>query len=387
MLQQSSKPLKLTHAQERVAQQSNLFGFQLLNTTATQTETAKNICLSPLSVSIAFGAALNGANGETRSEIERVLQLAGKTPEEINETYQALLAQLPKADPKVQLNIANALWYDKSFGPSIRPEFLVTNKTYFGSRVEGLDFRSPSALTAINDWVKGATQNKIGKILERIEPSEVLFLMNALYFKGQWQYEFKKNATQQDTFYPETGSNLQVSMMQQTTSLAYSRNDLYEAVELPYGDGVYVMNIFLPREGKTAREVLTDLTTSWPSNLHQFKSQKLSLFLPRWKNTFDINLNEVLQAMGIKRAFSRNSADFSNITPDLLWISKVIHKTFIEVNEEGTEAAAATSIGFTRDSANIVPQMVVNRPFVYLIREKSSGTIVFSGIVHDPNGQ
>ncbi|MBL7977395.1 MAG: serpin family protein [Bacteroidetes Order II. Incertae sedis bacterium] len=383
-VQNQAQPLKLSDAQQKVAQKSNHFGFDLLNHTLKEETQNPNVVVSPLSVSMAFGLALNGAKGNTRTEIENTLAIAGLSPEAINQTYRTLLDQLPKLDPKVQLNIANAIWYDQQFGTAVKPDFLATNQTYFDAKVQALNFKDPAAVNTINNWVNTSTKGKISKILDSISANEVMFLMNALYFKGTWTTEFDEKETSNAPFTVSPGKNTNVPMMKQTGQMAYAENDLFQAVELPYGDEIYTMTILLPKEGGSSEKIIADLSSKWDSWQSTFRKQKIALQLPRWKTAYEVTLNGILQTLGIKEAFMGGIADFTGIADARLSISKVKHKTFIEVNEKGTEAAAVTSIGIEVTSFPNMPQMVVNRPFLFVIREKSSGTILFLGQIQDP---
>ena len=383
-VQNQAQPLKLSDAQQKVALKSNRFGFDLLNQTLKEETQNPNVVVSPLSVSMAFGLALNGAKGNTRTEIESTLGVAGLSPEEINQTYRALLDQLPTLDPKVQMNIANAIWYDRQFGTAVKPDFLASNQTYFDAKVEALNFKDPVAVNTINNWVNTSTKGKIAKILDSISTSEVMFLMNALYFKGTWTTEFDEKETSNTPFAISPGTNTNVPMMKQTGQMAYAENDLFQAVELPYGDEMYSMTILLPKEGKSPKSIIAEMPSKWDIWQSAFREQKIALQLPRWKTAYEVTLNNILQSLGIKEAFMGGVADFTGIADARLSISKVKHKTFIEVNEKGTEAAAVTSIGIEVTSFPNMSQMVVNRPFLFVIREKSSGTILFLGRIQDP---
>lgn len=258
-VQNQAQPLKLSDAQQKVALKSNRFGFDLLNQTLKEETQNPNVVVSPLSVSMAFGLALNGAKGNTRTEIESTLGVAGLSPEEINQTYRALLDQLPTLDPKVQMNIANAIWYDRQFGTAVKPDFLASNQTYFDAKVEALNFKDPVAVNTINNWVNTSTKGKIAKILDSISTSEVMFLMNALYFKGTWTTEFDEKETSNTPFAISPGTNTNVPMMKQTGQMAYAENDLFQAVELPYGDEIYSMTILLPKEGKSPKSIIAEM--------------------------------------------------------------------------------------------------------------------------------
>lgn len=377
-------PLNLTEAQRKIAQRAEPFGLNLLDQVAQRAETDQNVILSPLSVSLAFGLLLNGADAETRTEMEKALALDGMSAQTINETYRDLLDQLPKADSKVTFTTANAIWYRNTFGPSIKPDYLNTNQVYFGAKVQGLDFSSPSAVKTINDWVKENTNGKIEKLVDQLSDTEVMYLTNALYFKGKWTHEFKASDTASKPFTSGKGTQVTVNMMQQETTLPYFENPKLQAVELPYGNGTYSMTVLLPKSGTTVSDVAASLKSDWATVAGGLTKQSVELSLPRWKMNYDITLNGVLQAMGMERAFNPELANFSQIADAQLFITEVKHKTFMEVNEEGTEAAAVTGIGVGVTSAPSSKIVLVNRPFLFVIREKSTGAFLFVGRITNP---
>lgn len=377
-----AKALTLTTDQQKIASSADQFGFDLFRQTSKAEVGTSNIFISPLSVSMAFGLALNGANGTTRTEIEAALKLSGLSPQQINEAYQLLLTELPKLDPKVQMNIANSIWYRSGF--TVKPAFLTTNQTFFNAEVKSLDFTSASAPNTINDWVKDKTQQKITKIIDSIPDNMVMYLINALYFKGSWQQKFDTNNTQDESFTLSNGSKKTVKMMNQTYEYNYMSNDLLQAAELPYGNDIYSMTVLLPKEGKTVDQVIAQLDgTNWQAWQKSMVKQKIEMGLPRFKTEYEVSLNGILQNMGIKTAFTEQ-ADFKGIADANLLITEVKHKTFVEVNEEGTEAAAVTSIGVGVTSLPSYPIMKVNRPFVFVIREKATGTLLFMGKIVNP---
>ena len=379
---QPDPPRALTAAEQQVVASDNQFGLKLFRTLSDEAA-GENVFISPMSVSMALGMTLNGAAGETRAAMEQALEHAGLSEAEINESYRGLIDLLTTLDPEVTLAIANSIWHDQRF--AVEPDFIDTNETYFDAQVEALDFADPSAVDPINNWVSDKTRGKIETILQQISPSEVMFLINALYFKGTWTYEFDEADTQDEAFTQHDGTPTQVPMMHQETDLPYVQTERFQAVDLPYGDSLYSMTVLLPREGHTADELAADLDAQqWADWTSRFETRGIDLKLPRFQLEYKQKLNEALTALGMGVAFNCNQADFSGINPDEdLCISRVKHKTFLEVNEEGTEAAAVTAVGIeTTSVGGGTPRVHVNRPFVLAIRDRHSGTLLFIGKVN-----
>ena len=268
--------------------------------------------------------------------------------------------------------------------------FLDINREYFDAEVAGLNFRSSGAVDIINDWVKDKTHDKIDGIVNPpIPPEMMMYLLNAIYFKGSWTHKFDSLATQDDFFALPDGDSTAVRMMQKTREYGYHEDSAVQMISLPYGAKHFDMVVMLPRPGIDINDFVAGLT---PDSLHWklriLNDRKGTIRLPRFKVEFETTLNNVLQELGIRQAFSADSADFFGISDDTLFISEVKHKSFVEVNEEGTEAAAVTSIGMVTSTAFEMPrppfEMVVDRPFVFLIRQQQSGSILFMGRVTDP---
>jgi serine protease inhibitor len=375
--------LAVTEKTARLIETENQFGFELYqNVFASETE-HENIMVSPLSVSLALAMTYNGANGETKTAMEKTLKVYGLTPEDINTSYRYLVNALKSLDPKVLLEIANAIFYRDDF--EVENEFVSINKNYYDAEVSALDFgNEQQSLETINGWVAEKTHDKIESIIDRITRSHVMFLLNAIYFKGTWQKEFNEESTEQLPFYLENGESIQTEMMQRLDTLPYTSNDLFSAIELSYGKGNYNMYVFLPEKGRTLKEIINKLDKdNWETWMESFQEvQSVDIKLPKFKYEYEIMLNDVLTEMGMGVAFT-GAADFTGINRDGgLNIDYVKHKSFIEVNEEGTEAAAVTVVAIERTSVG-GPQKVpfyVNRPFMYAITEKSTGAVLFTAI-------
>jgi len=325
--------------------------------------------------------AYNGVSGETKQEMTKVLEFTGMTPQEINAANQALQNSFQKVDPNVQVLIANSLWAQQGF--SFKPEFLQTNQEYYQANVTELDFINPQALTIINNWVSQKTQGKIEKIVDKISPDDVLFLINAIYFKGNWQTPFDKSQTANKTFFLTDGSSKQHPMMSQEGIYGSYETDIFQAVSLPYGkEGALAMYIFLPNSNSNLVTFLQQLTPeNWNQWMKEFSWEPGIIEIPRFKIEYKVELKSTLKALGMAGIFDISKADFSAMTDDNVAVASVKHKTFVEVNEEGTEAAAVTSIKLLR---GLPFQMNVNRPFFCAIRDNTTGTILFMGTIVDP---
>ncbi len=382
------KTVQLTEKQQKLVDESNAFGFDLFRKAADISGTDQNMMISPLSVSMALGMTRNGAAGTTLDAMASTLGFSGLTEQEINESYKYILETFTSLDPSVKLSIANSIWYRNTF--SVLQEFLDTNKNYFDASVTPMDFNDPTAVTTINDWVSDNTNQLIPNIIDQISGDAVMYLINAVYFKGQWRYQFEKDKTEDKPFHLTNGSQVQAQSMVQRATLQYYKGSEFQAVELPYNQGNYTMNVLLPDNGKSITDVISLLTQeNWNSWKSGYADNDVQIQLPKFKYKYDEKkMIAVLSALGMGIAFEPDLADFTRINSDGgLYISNVKHKTYIETNEEGTEAAAVTSVEISYTTVGPDPQPIyftVDRPFVYLITEKSTGTILFIGSVVNP---
>jgi serpin B len=329
--------------------------------------------------------AYNGASGETQQAMAKALELQGMSLQDINQANETLKASLENADPAIQLSIANSLWAKQ--GITFKPDFIQTNKQFYSAKVTELDFAKPDASSIINNWVKENTRGKINQIVGQLQPSDVLFLINAIYFKGNWTKQFDKSQTTEKPFYLSDGTQKKHPMMSQSGKYRYYENETFQAVTLPYGKGRLSLYVFLPRKNTNLDTFQQQLTLeNWQQWINQFGMRQGSIQLPRFKFDYDIQLNSALKALGMESAFSAG-ANFSNMTSASVAIDEVKHKTFVEVNEEGTEAAAATSVGMVLTSVRVPQepfQMIVDRPFFCAIRDNQSGTVLFMGSIKEP---
>jgi len=379
-------PRDLTGAEQELIQSDNAFGLKLFREIDVQEDADANIFISPLSVAMALGMTYNGAAGETQAAMQETLELQGLTIDEVNQSYRSLIDLLRNLDPSVEFLLANSIWYRQEF-PVIQ-DFLDVNREYFDAEVTGLDFDSPSAAPTINAWVDEKTNGRITEIVDDpISPELVMFLINAIYFKGDWTFQFDQGLTSDAPFYLEGGGQVQVPMMQTSGEIEigrYSDGEL-EAIDLLYGGKAYSMTIVMPYGDGTLSELVQSLDAArWAEIVDGLTTVESQVWMPKYTLEYELTLNDVLKALGMQIAFDEFNADFSKIYdgPWNLYISKVKHKTFVDVNEEGTEAAAVTSVevGVTA----MPPTVMVNRPFVFAIREKFSGTILFMGRMMNP---
>ncbi len=302
---------------------------------------------------------------------------------ELNQANAALASSLQSADPAVQLKIANSLWGRQEV--AFKPDFLQRNREFYNAAITSLDFANPSSIGQINDWVSQNTAGKIPEIIDRLDPQQVLFLINAVYFKGNWTTQFDPAQTQAQPFYQLDGSQKQHPLMSQQGRYRYYETDQFQAISLPYGNRRLSMYVFLPRPASSLGALTGSLSAAtWENWMGQFRSREGQIQLPKFSFEYETSLNEALQVLGMTSIFQ--NADFANLSDLETEVDQVKHKTFIEVNEVGTEAAAVTSVGVRVTSVDPIPpfQMRVDRPFFCAIRDDETGTILFMGTVMNP---
>jgi len=371
-----AKPINLSAVLEKRVAQDNEFAFDLFKKTIEDSGET-NVFVSPLSVSIALGMVWNGAVGDTKTEMETALKMSGLSVGDINEYYKVMQTTLPTIDPTTKLSIANSIWYRAGF--PVKPDFLKVNTDYFNSEVRELDFKQAWAVDTINNWCARKTNNLIKKPLDQISQDAMMYLVNAIYFKGIWRNKFDPERTFISQFTNEKANQVEINMMHQTDTFAYRADENAQYLDMPYGNKAYSMTVILPNYQKTTAGILNELTVDkWNATLQNLTNQEVEIYLPRFKSENKFELKPVLQKMGMNLAFTEN-ADFSNISDIGLLISRIIHSTFVEVNEEGTEAAAVTIVEMSTTSMPVRPVFRVNRPFIYIIREQSTGVILFVG--------
>ena len=370
-------PRALTSAEQDALTANTRFGLDLFRT-VSRARPGRNVVLSPLSASFALGMALNGAGSATRDSMRAVLGWGNRSDQEINDAYRGLATLLPSLDPKVQFTSANSIWIDQSF--PVLASFVNTNRSYFGAQVQNLDFRSAGAPGIINQWVSSATNDRIPHLLDAIDADEVLLLINAIWFKGSWRERFEAAHTQSGWFHNAAGDSTLVPMMSRHGRVRLLSGPTWSGGEQAYGNGAYSLLIFMPIGGATVEGLADSLTSAtWANATRDTSYGTLDVSMPRFRLADDNSLKDALTSLGMGIAFS-DGADFSRIANAALTISRVQQKSWLDVNEEGTEAAAATVVGIGTTSSAPV-SFVVDRPFVFAIRERFSGAILFIGKV------
>jgi serine protease inhibitor len=382
------KPVNLTEKQKQLIHTSNAFGFEFFKKVNEISGSDANMMVSPLSVSMALGMTRNGAAGSTLEAMTNTLGFSGMTETEINESYQYIIETFSALDPKVKLQIANSIWYKDNF--TVEQAFVLSNQQYFNAEVSKLDFSKPTAVDIINAWVNEKTNKLIPEIIDQIPADAVMYLINAVYFKGQWRYQFETKNTVQKPFTLSDGTQVQAPAMNQHEKHPYFKGSGFEAIELPYNQGNFNMVVLLPDADKKVNDIIPQLSQeNWNTWSKQFSDADIQLQLPKFKYEYnEKQMKPILSGMGMGVAFDSDNADFKRINSEGgLYISRVLHKTFIENNEEGTEAAAVTAVevGVTSVGPDQSIHFTVDRPFVYFIQEKSTGTILFIGTVMNPN--
>ena len=367
-----------------LVESDNSFGLKLFREIAKE-QPDSNVFISPLSVSMALGMTYNGADGSTKEAMEKTLEVSGLTVEEINLSYKNLIRLLTELDPEVRFQIANSIWYRNTMTSPER-EFLDVCGEYFDALVTGLDFNDPASADSINAWVDEKTNGKIQEIINApISPLTPMFLIDAIYFQGAWTYQFDPNDTQDDFFTLPDGTKKPCKMMEQRGFYRYYFGGDFHAVDLPYGNGAFSMTVLLPYWGCDVDDLIgrldTDSLKHW---LSCFSSDSGDIYLPRFKLEYGLTLNRALDALGMGIAFTP-AADFSKMYKNVgVWIDSVKHKTFVEVNEEGTEAAAVTVVEMTLGPQPPGFWFRADRPFLFMIRENQSQSILFVGKIVNP---
>jgi serine protease inhibitor len=373
-------PRALTVQEIKVIDGANSFGFDLMREVVARDE-RPNIVLSPFSASMALGMTLNGADGGTFDAMRSTLGYAGLAQEEINDSYGGLSELLTGLDPEVRFDVANSIWTNADV--PFRDSFINAITDAFGARSESRDFGDPETTAAINQWVDESTNGFIDKIVEVLDPSLAMLLINAIYFDAPWTTRFDPDETRPQGFTRADRSTVEVSMMSLSdVELPLGRGLGYAAVELPYGGTAFSMVVVVPNGD--ARDFVSSLNAEeWDAVLSSLRTTVVDLVsIPRFGLSYDGILNEALKDLGMSVAFGPG-ADFRRMSPlgDQFCIDFVRQKTFIEVNERGTRAAAATAVGVRPVSFN---GLVADRPFLFAIRERLTGTILFVGMVGDP---
>lgn len=398
------QPIQLTEAQRVFANDNNQFTLNFLKTVNDVDKSGKSFIFSPLSITYVLGMVNDAATGETEKELEQTLGFHEGGIKAVNEYCKKLIDGLPKVDERVKLNIANAIFLNKNY--TLKSQFGQDMQTYYDAKAEALDFSSPQTLSLINSWCSDKTNGMIPTILDEVNPNMMSYLLNAIYFKADWASKFDQNNTREETFAKENGST-ELPMMHQNVLIQYLNNDIFSAVKIPYGSGLWNMMVLLPEEGKTTDDVINHFATCGLSGVeglicqitedniatmkkNYFSPYEVDLKLPRFETSSDTDklgieggLVGLMKNMGINLAFDSYFAEIPNMCEVPVYIAMMRQKAKIKVNEEGSEAAAVTVAGMIENSAMPMeyPKATfhANRPFVYVIQEASSGVILFVG--------
>jgi serine protease inhibitor len=374
-------PAAVTAAERQTVATSNEFGLSLFRRVSGR-RAGQNVFISPYSAAVALGMTLNGASGTTAAAMASTLGFADRPLSEIDATYRALAQRLVEADTSVRFASANSIWYNRAI--PFHQAFFDTTARYFGARVEGLDFGAEQAsLARINGWAREQTNGRIEKVLDQIRAGDqAMFLLNALYFKGDWTSPFPTASTRAADFTRADGTRQSVSMMTQRRTYPIWRAGDLVAVDLPYGTGAFTMTVLVPTGTRTVDQLVESLDARrWQQVVDSMRPQDMQLHLPKFTMRYEDEWKDVLTAMGMGVAFQRGGADFTRMSPRGrdMFIEFVKQNTFVAVNEKGTEAGAVTTVGIGIVS---LPQEVrVDRAFAFVIREKGTGAVLFAGKV------
>ena len=375
-----AEPIVLTVKQAEKADADNRFALEIFREVSAQN--GANTFFSPLSLNMALGMLYNGASGETRTEMAEALGMADFSESEINDYYQKMSQALLKVDPLTNISIANSIWYRN--GLPVKQPFIDVNKKYFDAEVKSLDFSKSDAADIINKWCADKTKNKISEIVQKpISADVMMYLINALYFKSKWELQFDKKNTKPDDFTKAGHQKKKVNMMEQTETFPYYADQNLQCVEMPYGNGAFSMVALLPANDMNIDQLVDYLdNTAWQNIVNHLQERKVWLKLPRFKIECEIPLNDPVKNVGMQRIFYGGLENISDVP---LAVSEIKQKTFVKVDEEGTEAAAVTVITGIMDAGpGTTVQFFANRPFLYLIKEKSTGVILFIGRMDEP---
>jgi serine protease inhibitor len=385
----SGLPRALSLEETLLVEAGNDFTFRFLRE-VHEADPGANLFLAPLSASMALGMTLNGAAGNTFDEMRETLGFGTLTLEEINQGYRDLLGLLVSLDARVEMAVGNSIWYREGY--PVRSDFLSRVEEFFDALVREMNFADPGAARAINRWVNDETRGKIREIVESpIDAATVMFLINATYFKGKWTHRFDKGKTANAPFFPPAGGQVTVPLMEITDTLSYAETGTYQAVDLPYGGGAFSLTVVLPKSGTSIPDLVATLDPeSWSGLVGGLNKREGTVYLPRFRMEWEKVLNETLQKMGMVDAFIPGAADFSGLSEMAqqagLYVSKVKQKSYVDVNEEGTEAAGVTVVEIREISAPERFAFRADRPFLFVLRERFSETILFAGVFSTPPG-
>ena len=350
-----------------------------------------NLFFSPYSISVALAMTYAGARENTAQQMSQTLRFS-LDPQRLHPAFEKLEERLEalQEEGNVQLEIANSLWPHKSY--PILEEYIGLVKKYYGVKITPLDYAAniEAARSIINEWVEEKTKDKIKDMIGPgvLDALTRLVLVNAIYFKGNWADQFEEELTKDAPFHPLSGESIEVPMMKQQETFGYAEHEDLQILQMPYAGDEMSMLVLLPKNMDGLANLQSVLSKE---NLEKWiksiRKKEVLVFLPKFKVTSQFRLDEALASMGMTDAFSPEKADLSGIDgePHRLYIGAVIHKAFVDVNEEGTEAAASTAVGFALASMpEPVPTFRADHPFIFMIRDNNTGSILFMGRIVDP---
>ena len=377
-------PIDLNATQTALVESGNTFAYDIFRLILENSDESENVIISPLSISYALSMAVNGADGATRDAMLKALRVNGITPEEINAPYKDLTEALLSVDKRIIMSIANSVWTENDF--AVRKAFIDILTDYYNAEAKSFDIDDATAPDKINKWISDNTNGLIKEMVDKLNDNTVMLLINAIYFKGKWKLQFDPDDTSEKPFYKPSGNQPAVQMMKQTEDFSVYDGDGFMLAEFPYGQGNFVMDIILPDIKSGTDGILPILTGgAFAGWVDQLEEREVNVSIPRFKYGYKKKLKEILTDMGMGIAFT-DAADFTNIaeTPPLL-INDVTHQAFIETNEDGTEAAAATIVDIGVTSMPPPPlEFNADHSFLYIIREIKTNSIIFMGRLADP---
>ncbi|MBX2967214.1 MAG: serpin family protein [Cyclobacteriaceae bacterium] len=371
----------LSAAEVQVSQGANNFAFNLFR--KLPSDPTDNSFISPLSVSIALGMVLNGADDEVRQSILNTIDFGDLTVNEVNEGFKDLTNLLLSMDRKVNFGLANSVWYENTL--TVNPPFASVIENYYDGKIQGLDFTNSASKDVINKWVESKTNNRIKNLIGQIDPDEIMFLVNAIYFKGDWMHKFDKSRTKKALFTTLNGTTTEVDMMfSKGVTMKYKSTQDFQLADIPYGNGQFRFTILMPTDYSGITSLTKTLNAQTLNNvINEADSISIELELPKFKMTWKDDLKSSLEQLGMEtQGFPLLFVE--QLPP--IEVSRVIHQSFLEVNEEGSEAAAATAIGMVTTTAgpSIPTKITIDKPFLFMIREKHTGAILFLGQLTNP---
>lgn len=382
-----SEPVTIDLTQDQVAliESGNAFAFDVFAKVLDSSGENENIMISPLSISYALSMTLNGAAGETRDAMIEALRINGITTDALNDSYKSLTEALLSVDKRVLMSIANSVWTENDF--TVKQAFIDILTSYYKAESKSFDINDTSAPDKINAWIEANTNGLIKDMISELEDNTVMLLINAIYFKGKWGSEFDASKTVREPFHKTGSIQVEVQMMKQKNDFMVYEGNGFVVAEFPYGQGNFVMDVILPDDQSGLASIIAQVDNeSFAGWTGQLAERETDVSFPRFKYGYKKTMKEVLADMGMGIAFTE-SADFSNISDQFdLLINDVTHQTFIETNEEGTEAAAATVV--TVGTTSMPPPALIfnmDHPFIYVIRETTTNSIIFMGRVTDPS--